>query len=87
VLEAVFFLLESLSPSRRVSIGSNSLPSLVRRFRPSGSCSASALLKVSLSLVPPLFPLFFGFYSSINVAAMFCLKPELCFLSIFSSSA
>jgi hypothetical protein len=37
VLEAVFILLETLSPSRRIFIGSHSLPSsLVRRFGPSG---------------------------------------------------
>jgi hypothetical protein len=36
VLEAVFVLLESPSPSRRIFIGSHSLPSsLVRRFDPS----------------------------------------------------
>jgi hypothetical protein len=38
VLEAVFILLESLSPSRRIFIGSHSLPpSLVRRIGPSTS--------------------------------------------------
>jgi hypothetical protein len=36
VLEAVFILLEFPSPSRRIFIGSHSLPpSLVRRFGPS----------------------------------------------------
>jgi hypothetical protein len=36
VLEAVFILLEFLSPSRRIFIGSHSLsPSLVRRIGPS----------------------------------------------------
>jgi hypothetical protein len=36
VLEAVFVLLEFSSPSRRISIGSHSLPpSLVRRIGPS----------------------------------------------------
>jgi hypothetical protein len=35
VLEAVFILLEPLSPSRRIFIGSHSLPPLVRRFGPS----------------------------------------------------
>jgi hypothetical protein len=36
VLEVVFILLESLSPSRRIFIGSQSLPpSLVCRFGPS----------------------------------------------------
>jgi hypothetical protein len=38
VLEAVFVLLESSSPSRRIFIGSHSLPpSLVRRIGPSRS--------------------------------------------------
>jgi hypothetical protein len=38
VLEAVFILLEFPSPSRRIFIGSHSLPtSLVRRISPSGS--------------------------------------------------
>jgi hypothetical protein len=39
VLEAVFVLLESPSPSRRIFIGSHSLPptSLVRRIGPSGA--------------------------------------------------
>jgi hypothetical protein len=37
VLEAAFILLESPSPSRRIFIGSHSLPpSLVRRIGPSG---------------------------------------------------
>jgi hypothetical protein len=35
VLEAVFVLLEFPSPSRRIFIGSHSLPPLVRRFGPS----------------------------------------------------
>jgi hypothetical protein len=35
VLEAVFVLLESSSPSRRIFIGSHSLPPLVRRIGPS----------------------------------------------------
>jgi hypothetical protein len=38
VLEAVFVLLEFSSPSRKIFIGSHSLPpSLVRRFGPSGA--------------------------------------------------
>jgi hypothetical protein len=35
VLEAVFVLLEFQSPSRRIFIGSHSLPPLVRRIGPS----------------------------------------------------
>jgi hypothetical protein len=38
-MEAVFVLLESSSPSRRIFIGSHSLPpSLVRRIGPSEDC-------------------------------------------------
>jgi hypothetical protein len=41
VLEAVFILLEFPSPSRRIFIGSHSLPPLVRRIAPSGTGSAA----------------------------------------------
>jgi hypothetical protein len=42
VLEAVFVLLESLSPSRKIFIGSHSLPpSLVRRIGPSSATPRS----------------------------------------------
>jgi hypothetical protein len=46
VLEAVFILLELLSPSRRTFIGSHSLPppSLVRRFGPSRGATYHAFL-------------------------------------------
>jgi hypothetical protein len=40
VLEALFILLEFLSPSRRIFIGSHSPPSLVRRISPSTSYHA-----------------------------------------------
>jgi hypothetical protein len=43
VLEAVFILLESSSPSRRIFIGSHSLPpSLVRRIGPSSGIRAGS---------------------------------------------
>jgi hypothetical protein len=48
VLEAVFILLESPSPSRRIFIGSHSLPpSLVRRIGPSED-RPQALLEAQL---------------------------------------
>jgi hypothetical protein len=46
-LEAVFILLEFRSPSRRIFIGSHSLPpSLVRRIGPSASAVAAAVVRV-----------------------------------------
>jgi hypothetical protein len=42
VLEAVFVLLESPSPPRRIFIGSHSLPPLVRRIGPSGGGEGAA---------------------------------------------
>jgi hypothetical protein len=45
VLEAAFVLLEFSSPSRRIFIGSHSLPpSLVRRIGPSGGRKEEGLL-------------------------------------------
>jgi hypothetical protein len=47
VLEAVFVLLEFSSPSRRIFIGSHSLPpSLVRRIGPSNSKMFGMLLPI-----------------------------------------
>jgi hypothetical protein len=53
VLEAVFILLEFRSPSRRIFIGSHSLPpSLVRRIGPSGVPSLSFRLERIQQIVP-----------------------------------
>jgi hypothetical protein len=46
VLEAAFLLLEFSSPSRRIFIGSHSLPpSLVRRIGPSDTCGLGRSLE------------------------------------------
>jgi hypothetical protein len=57
VLEAVFILLESPSPSRRIFIGSHSLPpSLVCRIGPStpqGQIGHATLLFITSPAIPP----------------------------------
>jgi hypothetical protein len=53
-LEAAFVLLEFSSPSRRIFIGSHSLPpSLVRRIGPSASTSRAALPALGAAVSQP----------------------------------
>jgi hypothetical protein len=65
VLEAVFILLESPSPSRRIFIGSHSLPpSLVRRIGPSKPLVKTPKQSFDPSMSPETFAAFSKFHLS-----------------------